>query len=88
MNGNVDYVLRQELELHVCEHVGEVGNETVDILFQWVRSISFPRSTPVCPMYFIPGAHPGQPKCPACGMGHLPMLGAGPRCMTSPREGE
>ena len=52
---------------------------------------SYPGSTPVCPRYFqialtsFQGLTRVSPNCPACGVGHL---GAGPRCMTSPREGE
>ena len=46
----------------------------------WVHSFSFPGSTPVCGVFFlvhsnsfdvIPGAHLVNPKCPACGTGHL-----------------
>jgi len=56
-----------------------------------VHSISFLGSTPVCPQYVLIASTSFQGltwvshKCPACGVGHL---GAGPRCMTTPQEGE
>ena len=42
----------------------------------WVRSISFPGSTPVCPWYVrialtsLHGLTRVSPKCPDCGVGH------------------
>ena len=54
----------------------------------WVRLISFPESTPICPWYVqIAWRHSSRasPKCPAWGTGHF---GAGLRCMMSPQDGE
>ena len=50
---------------------------------QRVRSISFPGSTPVCPMYIQIALTSFQvltlvsPKCPACGVGHLGLVAPG-----------
>ena len=44
---------------------------------QWVRSFSFPGSTPVCPwcvrkaLTSFQGFTRGSPQCPACGVGQL-----------------
>ena len=67
--------------VHVC---------VIYMYIQWVRSISFPVSTPVCPVRsnsfdVIPGAHLGQPTVPCLWSG---LLGGDPMCMPLPREGE
>ena len=64
------YPSRDEYEAH------QVGTWPI-FYYHWVRSISFPRSTPVCPQYIRIALTSFQrlirvsPKCPACGTGHF-----------------